>query len=151
MWIKREISEKILKLGKEKPAILVTGARQTGKSSLLKNLFPNAQYISFDDPILMEEAESNPAAFLNQFSGQLILDEVQYVPILFRYLKLKIDEQIDEKGKWILTGSQKFVLMKEVTETLAGRVGIFELDTLSVAELISSAIDPTNYFLRGSF
>ncbi len=151
MWIKREISEKVHKLGKEKPAILLTGARQTGKSSLLRTLFPKAQYISFDDPILVEEAESNPAAFLNQFDEQVILDEVQYVPILFRYLKLKIDQHIDVKGKWILTGSQKFVLMKEVTETLAGRIGIFELDTLSINELVTSTLDPSNYFLRGGY
>jgi predicted AAA+ superfamily ATPase len=151
MWIKRTIFEKILSLAKEKPAILLTGSRQTGKSSLLKSLFPQAEYVSFDSPMTCQEAESNPEQFLNQFQGQVILDEIQYVPLLFRYLKIKIDDKIEEKGKWILTGSQKFVLMKEVTETLAGRISILELDTLSVQEIVDSELSPETYFLRGGY
>ncbi|MFV2056697.1 MAG: ATP-binding protein [Thiohalomonadales bacterium] len=151
MWIERDISEKIIKLTCHRPAVLLTGARQTGKTSLLRHLFPQAEYVSFDWPANADEAENNPIEFLSRFKGPVILDEIQYVPSLFRHLKIWIDENRHEKGKWILTGSQKFLLMKEVSESLAGRISILELDTLSANEIRVNKINIDQYILKGGF
>ncbi len=151
MWIKRDISSKIVDLAGKRPAILLTGARQTGKTSLLQHLFPHAQYVSFDWPANADKAENNPSEFLASFSGTVILDEIQYVPSLFRHLKIWIDQNRDVNGKWILTGSQKFHLMKEVSESLAGRISILELDTLSANEMRENALSADEYLIQGGF
>jgi len=151
MWIKRDISPIIRDLAAKRPAILLTGARQTGKTSLLQHLFPNAEYISFDWPQNADAAENNPMEFLSQFEGPVILDEIQYVPSLFRYLKIVIDQNRELNGKWILTGSQKFQLMQEVSESLAGRISVLELDTLSVNEIRRESLDVNQYPIKGGF
>lgn len=135
MWINRNHTEKIKKAVKTRPAVLLTGVRQVGKSSLLQRLFKDAEYVTLDKIILAEEAEENPAKFLNRFDKQVIIDEIQYAPSLFRDLKIKIDEERDVKGKWILTGSQQFTLMKGISESLAGRARILNLYALSANEL----------------
>ena len=138
-----------------RPAILLTGARQTGKTSLLKHLFREAEQITFDRVQHAQAAEENPQRFLQQRSGQSILDEIQYVPSLFRELKIAIDNNRNEFGKWLLTGSQRFSLMQNVTESLAGRVVVFHLETLSAQELKnSSQISDTeleNYIWKGGY
>ncbi|MFV1985194.1 MAG: ATP-binding protein [Thiohalomonadales bacterium] len=151
MWIKRDISSKIRELVSKRPAVLLTGARQTGKTSVLRHLFPQAEYVSFDWPANADEAENNPVEFLSRFKGSVILDEIQYVPSLFRHLKIWIDENRHITGKWILTGSQKFHLMKEVSESLAGRISILELDTLSANEIRVNKLDLEQYLLKGGF
>jgi len=151
MWIQRNISPIIIELASKKPAILLTGARQTGKTSLLQHLFPDAQYISFDWPANADAAESNPSEFLARFDGQVILDEIQYVPSLFRYLKIWIDSNRHDYGKWILTGNQKFSLMKEVSESLAGRISVLELDTLSANEIRENNLAIDDYLVKGGF
>lgn len=151
MWIKRDISPIIVALAQSRPAILLTGARQTGKTSLLRHLFPEAEYISFDWPANADEAENNPTEFLARFRGPVILDEIQYVPSLFRYLKVSIDQSRQHNGKWLLTGSQKFHLMKEVSDSLAGRIGIVELDTLSANEIRTNGLDVSQYMVRGGY
>jgi len=151
MWIKRDISQKIRELVAHRPAVLLTGARQTGKTSVLRHLFPQAEYLSFDWPANADAAENNPVEFLSRFQGPVILDEIQYVPSLFRHLKIWIDEHRHEKGKWILTGSQKFHLMKEVSESLAGRISILELDTLSANEIRVNELELDHYLLKGGF
>lgn len=135
MWIDRLATQKIKRASRVRPALLLTGARQTGKSSLLQKMFPDAKYITLDHLPLATEAEANPCRFLNRFSGPVILDEVQYAPSLFRELKILIDQNRSETGHWILTGSQRFSLMKEVSESLAGRIHILQLETLSAQEL----------------
>jgi predicted AAA+ superfamily ATPase len=91
---------------KERPCVLVTGARQTGKTTLLRSCFPDAEYVSFDSILLAASASESPDAFLDRFSGPVILDEIQYVPELFRALKTRIDGDRDVKGRYLLTGSQ---------------------------------------------
>lgn len=119
-----------------RPAVLITGIRQTGKSSLLQKMFPEARYLSFDNYLHAETAEANPASFLDGFQEeQIILDEVQYVPGLFRELKIRIDRNRKIPARWILTGSQKFVLMEAARESLAGRIGLIELETLGAEEI----------------
>lgn len=138
MWIERQIKNTLFQQLESRPVILLTGARQTGKSSLLRRMLPDTTYVTLDYLITAEEAESNPTAFLHQFSGQVILDEIQYAKSLFRELKILVDQNRQEYGKWILTGSQKFSLMQNVSETLAGRIGILSLETLSAKELRDS-------------
>ncbi len=140
MWIERDYSDKIKEAVKTRPVVLLTGVRQAGKSSLLQRLFSDAEYVTLDRILLAEEAEENPTSFLNRFKKQVIIDEIQYAPSLFRDLKIAVDENRNNKGKWILTGSQQFLLMHHVSESLAGRVRILNLGTLSARELNRTSI-----------
>jgi predicted AAA+ superfamily ATPase len=135
MWYERHISNKILEAAAHFPAVVVTGARQTGKTTLLKRLFPDHHYVSLDIPSRAAQAEESPDLFLKNHPAPIIVDEVQYAPKLFRHLKVAIDEKRSLKGQFILTGSQKFTLMREVSDSLAGRCAVFDFETLSVAEI----------------
>ncbi len=135
MYFKREIEQKILSVHQQYPSIVLAGARQVGKTTLLKHCFPNHNFVSLDLPSLAEMAESEPNAFLKMHPAPLIIDEVQYAPKLFRNLKVAIDNDRHKMGQFILTGSQKFTLMKEVSESLAGRAAILSLENLSAYEL----------------
>jgi len=138
MWIERAMQEQVEEACASRPAVLVTGARQTGKISLLQRMLPDAEYVTLDRVALAAEAEENPSRFLDRFDGQVIIDEVQYAPSLFRELKIRIDADRNNLGRWVLTGSQRMQLMKEVSESLAGRIGILQLETLSARELRGS-------------
>lgn len=135
MQYKRDISDKINRLASHFPVVVITGARQVGKTTLLRSLFPRYNYISLDLPSIAELAENDPQAFLQRHPAPLIVDEVQYAPKLFRSLKALVDQDRHAMGRYILTGSQKFPLMKEVAESLAGRAGLQELETLSLREV----------------
>lgn len=147
MWINRFMNQNLSAAAKSRPAVLLTGARQTGKSSLLKKIFPQADYITFDSLLQVEAAKERPDFFLQQFDDRVVLDEIQYVPELFRELKIIIDEKPGDYGKWIMTGSQQFVLMEKVSESLAGRLQIFHLETVSAAELRATPVEPIEDFL----
>lgn len=138
MWFKRLLENKLWQALKSRPVVLLTGARQTGKISLLQHELPDTEYVTLDYIAKAEEAENNPSFFLNQFKNQVILDEIQYAPSLFREIKKHVDRQRDLYGKWVLTGSQKFPLMNGVSESLAGRIAILHLETLSAKELRKS-------------
>lgn len=135
MWIERDLTLALRKAVKERPAILIAGARQTGKTSLCRHFFSGYPFISLDLPRLAEEAEHSGENFLESNPAPLIIDEVQYAPKLFRYLKKVIEEHRGKKAMYVLTGSQKFSLMSNVTESLAGRIAILNLHSLSLAEL----------------
>ncbi len=135
MWIKREIEDHLKIYADQRPASIITGGRQTGKTSLVRHLYPGLKYVSLDIPRIAEEAEVSGETFLQTYEPPLILDEVQYAPAVFRYLKADIDAHREENLRYLITGSQKFSLMAGVTESLAGRAGIFELYSLSAAEL----------------
>lgn len=115
--------------------IVLTGARQTGKTSTFRRLFPNHGFVSLDLPTEAEQAEKEPHTFLRRHRSPVIIDEVHYAPGLFRHLKAAIDVSRAANGQFLLTGSQKFSLMKNVSESLAGRADIVELETLSFAEI----------------
>lgn len=153
MWIERAISERILKLSRSFPAVLITGARQTGKTSLMRRLFPDADFVSLELPSVIAQWEADPAPLLNP--ATILLDEVQNAPFLFRYLKAQIDRDRHALGRFILSGSQKFGLMKHVAESLAGRCAIVELESLSSVELSDAnlvrAEDASNLIWRGGF
>ena len=132
---------------------MLTGARQTGKTSTLLRLFPNYRFVSLDLPSEAEQAEKEPHSFLDRHPSPTIIDEVQYAPRLFRHLKVTIDASRARNGQFLLTGSQKFTLMKSVSESLAGRADIVELETLSWAE-IHAALPQTGLgtaIVRGGF
>jgi predicted AAA+ superfamily ATPase len=135
MWINRDISSKIVQVSEQFPAIVVTGARQVGKTSLLKKLFPDRPLLSLDHPSQANLANDNPEEFLRRNPPPIIIDEVQYAPNLFRYLKIKIDSARAMFGQYVLTGSQKFTLMKGVSESLSGRCAVIELETLAAKEV----------------
>ncbi|HED14363.1 MAG TPA: ATP-binding protein, partial [Gammaproteobacteria bacterium] len=147
MWIPRLIEKRIHQAVKTRPVVMLTGARQVGKSSLLQNLYPKHTYVTLDHIRQAELANDNPEYFLSSLSTPAILDEMQYAPELFRYLKVLVDENRSKNGQWILTGSQKFELMQSVSESLAGRIAIIELDTLSAEELRGAKARNLNSFL----
>lgn len=116
------------------PAVLVTGSRQAGKTTLLRQLLPDYEYLSFDLYTDLQGIKEDPRLFLDQHPAPLILDEIQYAPEILRFIKGKIDEKRHQYGQFALTGSQVFPLMKGVSESLAGRIAIFELYPFSWAE-----------------
>jgi len=135
MWIPREVEARLRQSARTRPVLVLTGARQTGKTSTLRRLFPDHSFVSLDLPNEAEQAEKEPEAFLRRHAAPLIIDEVQYAPALFRHLKVAVDANRSRNGRFLLTGSQKFTLMKGVSESLAGRADIIELETLSLAEI----------------
>jgi predicted AAA+ superfamily ATPase len=118
------------------PAILLTGPRQSGKTTFLRHeAGEQSEYVSFDDPLERDFAAVDPAGFLDRFVDRpVILDEIQYVPVLLSHLKMRIDKEPGRCGRWLLTGSQQFSLMRDISESLAGRVAILELPPFSHAE-----------------
>lgn len=133
--ISRQMQSLVTRLVNQFPAVLVTGARQVGKSTLLKHIGRDYQYITFDDPMLLEQAKQESRLFFLNHSGKLILDEVQYAPEIFSLLKLEIDKK-QQNGLFLLSGSQAFELMQNVSETLAGRIAILKLQGLSLREIL---------------
>ena len=133
-YIRRSIEEKILKSSETFKAVLLTGPRQVGKSTLLKKQFSDWKYVSLDDPFLEQQARENGSMFMMLNQSPLIIDEIQRAPELFRYIKLLCDET-EVKGLFCLSGSQQFRLMQNISETLSGRISIVELSGLSLREL----------------
>ena len=132
--VPRTLKSTVLNTAATFPVILVTGPRQVGKTTLLRMCAdPNINYVTLDDMALRQIAKEDPALFIQTHKTPLIIDEVQYAPELFPYIKLAVDNS-KLKGQYWLTGSQQFHLMKNITESLAGRVGILKLLGLSLAE-----------------
>jgi predicted AAA+ superfamily ATPase len=153
MWIPRIAEKRIRHAAKTRPVVVLTGARQTGKTSTLRHLFPEYEFVSLDLPTEAEQAEREPQLFLERHPSPLIIDEVQYAPGLFRHLKAAVDRDRGKNGRFLLTGSQKFTLMENVSESLAGRADIIELGTLSFAEIrgVNSRIRVEEAVVRGGF
>jgi hypothetical protein len=153
MWIERTVEARLLRSARTRPVVVLTGARQTGKTSTLRRLFPKHAFVSLDIPSEAEQAEKEPSAFLQRHGGPTLIDEVQYAPSLFRHLKTEVDALRGRHGRFLLTGSQKFVLMKGVAESLAGRADILELETLSWPEIRAALPDYRleSAIVRGGF
>ncbi len=136
MYIPRLLTPAVKRAVKLFPAVLITGPRQSGKTTFLLEEFKHdASYISFDDPLQREFARQDPNRFLDRSGDKpLIIDEMQYVPEILPYIKMRIDKKRDRTGAWLLTGSQQFHLMKNISESLAGRIAIFELLPFSLIE-----------------
>jgi predicted AAA+ superfamily ATPase len=128
MYLRRTIEDAIHEARKTFPAIVITGPRQSGKSTLLRHIIssPEATYISLEDPNLREIILEDPLAFLEKQTPPVVLDEIQYLPEITTYVKILIDRQ-RIPGAWFLTGSQQFSVMKHVSESLAGRAAVLTL------------------------
>ena len=134
-YLNRDI-EKIVKAASRRfPAVIVTGPRQSGKTTLLKHMFAGShKYVSMDNPDLRLMAIKEPSLFFDNYRPPLIIDEIQYAPGLLSYIKILVDKDRKKAGQFILTGSQLFPLMAKVSESLAGRIAVFTLLSFSIKE-----------------
>jgi len=139
MFIERKIAETILQHSQWYPILYLGGPRQSGKTTLLPRLFPDLPYLSLEDPDVQELASVDPRRFLNSFPQGAIFDEAQRVPILFSYLQGRVDA--DKSLRYVLSGSQNFLLMEKIGQSLAGRVGILNLLPLSYQEILTTKSD----------
>ena len=144
MIIQREITESIKKLTTKYPVIALTGPRQSGKTTLLKQMFPKYEYLSLENPDVREFAETDTKGFLKRYSKYVIFDEAQRVPALFSYIQGIVDES-GIMGQFILSGSQNFHLMQNISQSLAGRVALFRLFPFDFQELRSANLMSENY------
>jgi predicted AAA+ superfamily ATPase len=137
---------------KQFPAVVVTGPRQVGKTALVRHVFPDAEYVSLDLPSIAADAENNAERFLRGRREPLIVDEIQYAPSLFRYLKAIIDED-KRPGRFVLTGSQNFLLMQGISESLAGRSAVLNMLNLSASEVKEGlgGFDEDLYLFQGGY
>ena len=133
MYIKRHIEETVNSISKMFGVIMLSGSRQVGKTTLLKTVTEGIKYVTLDDPILLAQAINEPGTFFKDSPPPIFVDEVQYAPSLFPYIKMHIDST-KEKGQFFLCGSQQFHMMKNVSESLAGRIGILNLLGISLRE-----------------
>lgn len=141
--VTREAVQKIIQLSKSFKAIAITGARQTGKTTLVKEIFKEKIYVSLENPDTRNFAITDPRGFLANYPNGAILDEVQRVPNLFSYLQEILDES-KTKGMFILTGSNNFLLQQSISQSLAGRVGYLNLLPFSAKELNDAGLLPTS-------
>jgi predicted AAA+ superfamily ATPase len=132
--IDRNIKKHILTAAKNFPAVLITGPRRSGKTFLLRHLFPKAEYYLFEDPDIISRFRQDPQGFLDGVKPPVIFDEIQNLPEVFNYVRTRIDAQPRKTGLWFLTGSQEAGLMRNVTESMAGRAAVLQLLPLSVSE-----------------
>lgn len=146
---KRELSEQLKNCFRVYPTISITGPRQSGKTTLAKETFPNLNYINLEDPSICTMVRNDPKSFLDQYINGMIIDEVQNIPELFSYLQVYIDER-DRPGQYVLTGSQQFLLNERISQSLAGRISIFNLLPLSYREL-HSGLDLYELMFRGFY
>jgi hypothetical protein len=152
-FLPRILSEKITVLATKFPVVSVTGPRQSGKTTLVRQLFPNHTYCNLENPDYRAAARQSPRDFLRQNPRGLIIDEAQYVPELFSYLQIEADEQ-NQPGMFVLCGSQHFLLMEKISQSLAGRVGIVNLLPFSMEEMAAGEIVPSSVWdliFKGSF
>ena len=142
--IKRDLSHTLKRLSSKFPVVSVVGPRQSGKTTLVRNVFPKLAYISLEDLDTREFALQDPRGFLSNYRKGVILDEVQRVPALFSYIQTLVDQK-NTTGNFILTGSQNFLFQEKISQTLAGRTAILNLLPLSLTEL-----EKTPYALKNS-
>lgn len=138
MYITRTLEDFFKNTASQFPVMLVTGARQVGKTTFLKHMMDQDRtYITLDDPLVLSLAKEDPSLFMQRFPSPLLIDEIQYAPELLPYIKMEVDKK-QKPGLFWLTGSQQFHLMKGVSESLAGRVGVVQLLGLSRQECLKN-------------
>ena len=134
-YIERSLEPVLQRAAREFPVVVLTGPRQSGKTTLLKHLFDDYQYLSLEFPDVRAAAASDPRGFLDLYSPPVIFDEVQYAPELFPYIKERVDAHRDQAGQYVLSGSQNLLLAQRISESLAGRAAILRLLPLAQREL----------------
>lgn len=151
--LKRILSKKLKQLALKFPVISVTGPRQSGKTTLVKSVFPNKEYANLEDLDTREFALNDPRGFLATYNKGAIIDEAQRAPALFSYIQTVVDRK-PKAGQFILTGSQNILLQENISQALAGRIAILKLLPFSLEELKSTKYDPGNaeeYIFTGSY
>jgi predicted AAA+ superfamily ATPase len=133
-YLRRELERPVTAAARRFPALVLTGPRRAGKTSLLRRLFPAASYFLLEDPDIVARLRADPHGFLDAVETPAILDEVQHVPEVFAYVRARIDREPRRTGRWLLTGSQEAPLMSGVSESMAGRAAVLHLLPLSVRE-----------------
>ena len=152
--IRRDAYDAVIRLAEQFPVVAITGPRQSGKTTLAKAAFPQKRYVSLDDKNMREIARSEPGDFLKAFPDGAIIDEVQKVPELFDAIKLAVDSGEYSPGKYILTGSSQFRLKENITDSLAGRIGLIKLLPFSIEELKTEGLlsdDAYDYVFNGFY
>lgn len=152
--INRHIYKALREYQNKYPILALTGPRQSGKTTLLKQLFPDYRYVSLENPDARDFALKDPNGFLAEYNDQMIFDEVQQAPAIFSYLQTLVDSRPDRMGGFILSGSQNFHLMERITQSLAGRVALFKLFPLDIQELKDAnllAEDPFEQLIHGFY
>ena len=145
MFIHRALTDQLLKAARSFAAVIVTGPRRSGKTTLLRRVFPKASYHLLEDPDTVARLRADPRSFLEEVRLPVILDEIQNVPEILNYVRARIDQAPRKTGQWLLTGSQEAPLMKGVTESMAGRAAVLQLLPFSSAE------HPKVSVVRGGF
>jgi len=133
-YIPRQLAPVLLDASRHFPAVVVTGPRRAGKTTLLRKLFPNARYVLLEDPDIQGRVRSDPRAFLDELQPPVVFDEIQNTPELLDYVRTLIDTKPRRMGQWLFTGSQEVPLMRGITESMAGRAAILQLLPFSLAE-----------------
>lgn len=144
-FVPRRLEPVLRRSARDFPAVILTGPRRAGKTTLLRKVFPRASYTLLEDPDVLERVKADPRGFLEKLSLPAVLDEIQNAPGLLGYIRSRVDASPRAMGKWLLTGSQEAPLMRGVTESLAGRAAVLQLLPLSVRE------SPGVTLLRGGF
>lgn len=150
--IERKIAENIKELRKYYPILTITGPRQSGKTTLIKKIFSGKPYVLMENPDIRQRAEDDPVGFLSKYPQGAVLDEVQNVPFLFSYIQGIVDE--NKEVQFVLSGSQNFLLLEQITQTLAGRTAIVKLLPFSQEELKNTKNqlnDPFEYVFSGMY
>jgi len=145
---KRQIEPLFKRYLKSFPVIAVSGARQTGKTTLIRHLLKDYDFVSFDILDSRNAAVTDPRGFVDSLRDKTIIDEMQYAPEILSYIKYRVDNDRHKNGNFILTGSQQFLMMKGLTETLAGRIGIMDLYPFSAKEAIPAKINTQELFKK---
>ena len=150
-YIYRNITPHVLEAHKYYPVILISGARQVGKSTLCRHLFPDYKYINLEDSSTLFKATSDPKGFLESLGKFAIIDEAQRCPTLFSQIQVNVD--LDPEIRYILSGSSDFILMKSACQSLAGRVALFTLPPLTLTELSNELknVPTEQLFFRGFY
>jgi len=134
--IKRTLEKKLKNAANQFPVVTLTGPRQSGKTTLVRAVFKHYNYVSLELPDQRSFALEDPRGFLDQFRGPVVLDEIQRAPELFSYIQVAVDSHPNKTGQFILTGSQNFLLLQSISQSLAGRCAVFHLLPFSLAELM---------------
>ena len=151
--INRLLGKELLNLAEWYPVVSVTGPRQSGKSTLVKYVFSDYEYVNLEDPATRSRAQADPTGFVSYLRTNTIIDEAQYVPELFSAIQARVDES-SQMGQFVLSGSQNFQLLCAIKQSLAGRVGIAKLLPLSCEELNAAGLFSENLMetiIRGSY
>ena len=149
LYYKRNIERLILKYLEIFPVIGITGPRQSGKSTVIQHLLTDYTYVTFDDPKIVQHFIEDPDDFMSLYNNHVIFDEAQKAPEIFNYIKMAVDKDRDNYGKFIVTGSSQFSLLNQITESLAGRIGLLTLLPLQLSECPKSSYDELIY--KGSY